>query len=91
MNSVVIWLLIYFPTRIQSRIESPSAKKTNAMQSKLSTSDISSGSSPVRYDSYKNPSSLEQRVQEFDKMAKYMIRKLEATKDKIESCDDGER
>ncbi|XP_037924847.1 dystrophin, isoforms A/C/F/G/H isoform X5 [Hermetia illucens] len=73
-----------------SRIESPSAKKTNAMQSKLSTSDISSGSSPVRYDSYKNPSSLEQRVQEFDKMAKYMIRKLEATKDKIESCDDGE-
>ncbi|XP_037924851.1 dystrophin, isoforms A/C/F/G/H isoform X9 [Hermetia illucens] len=75
---------------VKSRIESPSAKKTNAMQSKLSTSDISSGSSPVRYDSYKNPSSLEQRVQEFDKMAKYMIRKLEATKDKIESCDDGE-
>lgn len=40
--------------------------------------------------SFRNSDSLEQRVQDFDKTAKYMIRKLEATKEKIEQCDEGE-
>lgn len=39
---------------------------------------------------YTNPNSLEQRVQEFDKTAKYMIKKLEMIKERIESCSDGE-
>lgn len=42
-----------------------------------------------RYE-YKGASSLDQRVLEFDKTAKYMIRKLESTKEKIENSD-GER
>jgi phage shock protein A len=34
--------------------------------------------------------SLEQKVKEFDKTAKYMIKKLDQTKTKIEQCDDGQ-
>lgn len=37
----------------------------------------------------KNSISLEQRVSEFDKTAKYMIRKLETTRQTIENCEDG--
>lgn len=41
--------------------------------------------------SFRDSNSLEQRVQEFNKTAKYMIRKLEATKEKIDACIDDER
>ncbi|XP_055384433.1 dystrophin, isoforms A/C/F/G/H-like [Condylostylus longicornis] len=43
-----------------------------------------------RYELYRSSTSLEQRVQEFDKTAKYMIRKLEATKEKIDASNDNE-
>lgn len=81
--------MIYF--LFQSRIEIPVSKKPNNLFNKLSPSGDNSNltmASP-RYE-YKGASSLDQRVLEFDKTAKYMIRKLESTKEKIENSD-GER
>lgn len=77
----------------QSRIETPVSKKRENVFHKLSpsgdNSNLTMASPPPRYE-YKGASSLDQRVFEFDKTAKYMIRKLESTKEKIENSD-GER
>jgi hypothetical protein len=51
---------------------------------------LSFASPTSRYASYKVLTSLEQKVKEFDKTAKYMIKKLDQTKTKIEQCDDGQ-
>ncbi|XP_038108400.1 dystrophin, isoforms A/C/F/G/H isoform X6 [Culex quinquefasciatus] len=42
-----------------------------------------------RYDSYKKLTSLEQRVNEFDKTAKYMIKKLDQIREQLSSCGGG--
>lgn len=44
-----------------------------------------SASSPY---SYKSLTTLEQRVNEFDKTAKYMVKVLEKTKEKIQKCEE---
>ncbi|XP_053684966.1 dystrophin, isoforms A/C/F/G/H isoform X2 [Sabethes cyaneus] len=72
-----------------SRIETPS--KLAEKSFKIIPTEEQTPLSPnvYRYDSYKTLTSLEQRVNEFDKTAKYMIKKLEQTRRKIDSCDDG--
>ncbi|XP_053684970.1 dystrophin, isoforms A/C/F/G/H isoform X6 [Sabethes cyaneus] len=74
---------------LQSRIETPS--KLAEKSFKIIPTEEQTPLSPnvYRYDSYKTLTSLEQRVNEFDKTAKYMIKKLEQTRRKIDSCDDG--
>ncbi|XP_059621292.1 dystrophin, isoforms A/C/F/G/H isoform X2 [Phlebotomus argentipes] len=56
------------------RIETPKILKPATKANKVPTGD---------------EGSLEQRVGEFEKTAKYMVRKLEATRQEIERCDDG--
>ncbi|XP_055532572.1 dystrophin, isoforms A/C/F/G/H isoform X3 [Wyeomyia smithii] len=72
-----------------SRIETPS--KLAEKSFKISSPEEQTPLSPsiYQYDSYKTLTSLEQRVTEFDKTAKYMIKKLEQTRRKIDNCDDG--
>ncbi|XP_055532577.1 dystrophin, isoforms A/C/F/G/H isoform X7 [Wyeomyia smithii] len=74
---------------LQSRIETPS--KLAEKSFKISSPEEQTPLSPsiYQYDSYKTLTSLEQRVTEFDKTAKYMIKKLEQTRRKIDNCDDG--
>ncbi|XP_055693426.1 dystrophin, isoforms A/C/F/G/H isoform X2 [Lutzomyia longipalpis] len=55
------------------RIETPKIQKPATRSNKVPNDD----------------GSLEQRVGEFEKTAKYMVRKLEATRQEIERCDDG--
>ncbi|XP_059621294.1 dystrophin, isoforms A/C/F/G/H isoform X4 [Phlebotomus argentipes] len=59
---------------VQGRIETPKILKPATKANKVPTGD---------------EGSLEQRVGEFEKTAKYMVRKLEATRQEIERCDDG--
>lgn len=66
----------------QGRIETPNSAKSTGQQNKFP--DLTT-SSMVN----KNSISLEQRVLEFDKTAKYMIRKLDTTRKTIENCDEG--
>ncbi|XP_055693448.1 dystrophin, isoforms A/C/F/G/H isoform X5 [Lutzomyia longipalpis] len=58
---------------VQGRIETPKIQKPATRSNKVPNDD----------------GSLEQRVGEFEKTAKYMVRKLEATRQEIERCDDG--
>ncbi|KAJ6635992.1 Dystrophin, isoforms A/C/F/G/H, partial [Pseudolycoriella hygida] len=74
----IIELQFYF----QGRIETPNSAKSTGQQNKFPDLTATSMVS-------KNSISLEQRVFEFDKTAKYMIRKLEATRQAIERCDEG--
>ncbi|XP_062563799.1 dystrophin, isoforms A/C/F/G/H-like isoform X2 [Armigeres subalbatus] len=77
---------------LQSRIETPNASKLGEKSFKVVSPGDQSPLSPIgtyRYDSYKKLTSLEQRVNEFDKTAKYMIKKLEQTREKIDNCEDG--
>ncbi|XP_054725121.1 dystrophin, isoforms A/C/F/G/H-like [Anastrepha obliqua] len=81
-----------------SRIETPGAKKPNLLDSKILPSSPSMDDSNITLKSpysenslsFRDNAPLDQRVQSFDKMAKYMIRKMEATKEKIEKSDEGE-
>ncbi|XP_069963262.1 dystrophin, isoforms A/C/F/G/H isoform X4 [Bactrocera oleae] len=81
-----------------SRIETPGAKKPNFFESKILPTSPSLDDSNITLKSpysdsplsFRDNAPLDQRVQTFDKMAKYMIRKMEATKDKIEKCNEGE-
>lgn len=66
----------------QGRIETPTSAKLTDRQNKFPDLTASSMTS-------KNSISLDQRVFEFDKTAKYMIKKLDATRETIEKCDDG--
>ncbi|XP_029733075.2 dystrophin, isoforms A/C/F/G/H isoform X10 [Aedes albopictus] len=77
---------------LQSRIETPNASKLGEKNFKIASPGDQPPVSPIgsyRFDSYKKLTSLEQRVGEFDKTAKYMIKKLEQTREKIDNCDDG--
>ncbi|XP_036335017.1 dystrophin, isoforms A/C/F/G/H [Rhagoletis pomonella] len=81
-----------------SRIETPGTKKPNFLDSKVLPSATSMDDSNITLKSpysesplsFRDSAPLDQRVQTFDKMAKYMIRKMEATKEKIQKCDEGE-
>ncbi|XP_023158466.1 dystrophin, isoforms A/C/F/G/H isoform X1 [Ceratitis capitata] len=81
-----------------SRIETPGTKKPNNFESKILPNSPSLDDSNITLKSphaesplsFRDNAPLDQRVQTFDKMAKYMIRKMEATKEKIEKCDEGE-
>ncbi|XP_067614346.1 dystrophin, isoforms A/C/F/G/H isoform X3 [Eurosta solidaginis] len=81
-----------------SRIETPGAKKPNFFESKILPTSPSLDDSNITLKSpysesalsFRDNAPLDQRVQSFDKMAKYMIRKMEAAKEKIEKCDEGE-
>ncbi|XP_032597632.1 dystrophin, isoforms A/C/F/G/H isoform X2 [Drosophila grimshawi] len=78
-----------------SRIETPSTKKPNSFLSKvlnsmpspLDDSNVTLKSPPGELPASAN---LEQRVQEFNKLSKQMIYKLEVTKAKIEQCHESE-
>ncbi|KRF83673.1 dystrophin, isoforms A/C/F/G/H isoform X5 [Drosophila virilis] len=80
-----------------SRIETPSTKKPNSFLSKvlnsmpspLDDSNVTLKSPPSEQPST-SPINLEQRVQEFNKLAKQMIYKLELTKVKIEQGHESE-
>lgn len=76
---------------LQSRIETPNTSKLGEKSFKILSPEEQSPLSPIvyRYDSYKKLTSLEQRVNEFDKTAKYMIKKLDQTREKIDNCEDG--
>lgn len=84
---------------LQSRIETPTAKKPNSFTSKILPQSPSLDDSNITlkspYDEisrpFSNTGSLEQRVFEFEKSAKNMVAKLEKTKEKIEKCSDGAR
>ncbi|XP_060647975.1 dystrophin, isoforms A/C/F/G/H isoform X12 [Drosophila nasuta] len=82
---------------VVSRIETPSTKKPNSFLSKV----LSSMPSTPLDDSNETlksppcgeasaPTGLEQRVQDFNKLAEQMIYKLELTKVKIEQCHESE-
>ncbi|XP_067614380.1 dystrophin, isoforms A/C/F/G/H isoform X10 [Eurosta solidaginis] len=83
---------------VVSRIETPGAKKPNFFESKILPTSPSLDDSNITLKSpysesalsFRDNAPLDQRVQSFDKMAKYMIRKMEAAKEKIEKCDEGE-
>ncbi|XP_023158470.1 dystrophin, isoforms A/C/F/G/H isoform X5 [Ceratitis capitata] len=83
---------------VVSRIETPGTKKPNNFESKILPNSPSLDDSNITLKSphaesplsFRDNAPLDQRVQTFDKMAKYMIRKMEATKEKIEKCDEGE-
>lgn len=66
----------------QGRIETPNSAKSAGRQNKFP--DLTAASM-----TNKNSISLEQRVSEFDKTAKYMIRKLDTTRQTIENCTEG--
>ncbi|KRF83671.1 dystrophin, isoforms A/C/F/G/H isoform X22 [Drosophila virilis] len=82
---------------VVSRIETPSTKKPNSFLSKvlnsmpspLDDSNVTLKSPPSEQPST-SPINLEQRVQEFNKLAKQMIYKLELTKVKIEQGHESE-
>ncbi|XP_055852370.1 dystrophin, isoforms A/C/F/G/H isoform X3 [Episyrphus balteatus] len=86
-----------------NRMETSSTKKPNEMLSKMLPSSsssmeedefmgklMSSNNEMAIIPKYGHSNSLDQRIQAFDKTAKYMIKKLELTKQKIQSCTDGE-
>ncbi|XP_037944329.1 dystrophin, isoforms A/C/F/G/H-like [Teleopsis dalmanni] len=83
-----------------SRMETPSTKKSDSCHNKVLSNSTSIDDSNITLQSpdmeilsnnvRMSDSSLEQRVNEFEKMSKYMIRKLETTKELIENCPDGE-
>ncbi|XP_028897149.1 dystrophin, isoforms A/C/F/G/H isoform X6 [Zeugodacus cucurbitae] len=83
---------------VVSRIETPGAKKPNFFESKVLPTSPSLDDSNITLKSphsdsplsFRDNAPLDQRVQTFDKMAKYMIRKMEATREKIEKCNEGE-
>ncbi|XP_030080850.1 dystrophin, isoforms A/C/F/G/H isoform X10 [Drosophila hydei] len=82
---------------VVSRIETPSAKKPNSFLSKvlhsmpspLDDSNVTLKSPPSEQPST-SPGNLEQRVQDFNKLAKQMIYQLEMTKTKIEQSHESE-
>ena len=84
---------------LQSRIETPTAKKPNSFTSKILPQSPSLDDSNITLKSpyaeisrpFSNTGSLEQRVLEFEKSAKNMMAKLEKTKEKIEKSTEGER
>ncbi|XP_058831030.1 dystrophin, isoforms A/C/F/G/H isoform X2 [Topomyia yanbarensis] len=73
-----------------SRIETPNSSKLVEKKFKIASADEQIFLTPgiLRHDSYKTFTSLEQRVNEFDKTAKYMIKKLEQTRKLIDNCED---
>ncbi|XP_073838432.1 dystrophin isoform X6 [Musca autumnalis] len=84
---------------VVSRIETPSAKKPNSFSNKILPQSPSIDDSNITLKSpySETPSSqfpsgsLEQRVSEFEKNAKYMMMRLDKTKEKIEKNTEGER
>ncbi|XP_065355048.1 dystrophin, isoforms A/C/F/G/H isoform X4 [Calliphora vicina] len=82
-----------------SRIETPTTKKPNAFSSKILPQSPSLDDSNITLKSpyadipkpFANSGTLEQRVLEFENSAKYMMAKLEKTKEKIEKTTEGER
>ncbi|XP_055923872.1 dystrophin, isoforms A/C/F/G/H isoform X9 [Eupeodes corollae] len=85
---------------IANRIKTPPTKNPNEILSKMlpSTTEENKLDGQFRFPSnenlmlpkYGNSNSLDQRVQAFDKTAKYMIKKLEMTKQKIYACSGGD-
>ncbi|XP_065355050.1 dystrophin, isoforms A/C/F/G/H isoform X6 [Calliphora vicina] len=84
---------------VVSRIETPTTKKPNAFSSKILPQSPSLDDSNITLKSpyadipkpFANSGTLEQRVLEFENSAKYMMAKLEKTKEKIEKTTEGER
>ncbi|KAM7360342.1 dystrophin isoform 3-T3 [Cochliomyia hominivorax] len=82
-----------------SRIETPTAKKPNNFSTKILPQSPSFDDSNITLKSpysdlvkpFANVGSLEQRVMDFEKSAKYMMAQLEKTKEKIEKSTEGER
>ncbi|XP_058979268.1 dystrophin, isoforms A/C/F/G/H isoform X5 [Musca domestica] len=82
-----------------SRIETPTTKKPNSFASKILPQSPSMDDSNITlkspYSEVPIPQfpggSLEQRVSEFEKNAKYMMMRLDKTKEKIEKNTEGER
>ncbi|XP_055596147.1 dystrophin, isoforms A/C/F/G/H isoform X5 [Uranotaenia lowii] len=70
---------------VQSRIETPNTSKVG---NQFSSPQSEHSSIVYGYDSYKKLTSLEHRVDEFEKTAKYMIKKLEQTREQIDSCEE---
>ncbi|XP_055596145.1 dystrophin, isoforms A/C/F/G/H isoform X3 [Uranotaenia lowii] len=68
-----------------SRIETPNTSKVG---NQFSSPQSEHSSIVYGYDSYKKLTSLEHRVDEFEKTAKYMIKKLEQTREQIDSCEE---
>ncbi|XP_055923865.1 dystrophin, isoforms A/C/F/G/H isoform X2 [Eupeodes corollae] len=85
---------------LMNRIKTPPTKNPNEILSKMlpSTTEENKLDGQFRFPSnenlmlpkYGNSNSLDQRVQAFDKTAKYMIKKLEMTKQKIYACSGGD-
>ncbi|XP_017846436.1 dystrophin, isoforms A/C/F/G/H isoform X3 [Drosophila busckii] len=73
-----------------SRIETPTTKKPNSFLSKVLPTTPQDDSNVTLKSPQGEPLSLEQRVMEFNKLAKQMIYKLELTKVKIEQCHESE-
>ncbi|KAM7360345.1 dystrophin isoform 6-T8 [Cochliomyia hominivorax] len=84
---------------VVSRIETPTAKKPNNFSTKILPQSPSFDDSNITLKSpysdlvkpFANVGSLEQRVMDFEKSAKYMMAQLEKTKEKIEKSTEGER
>lgn len=80
-------------------METPNTKKPNAFSSKILPQSPSLDDSNLTLKSpysdipksFTNLGTLEQRVLDFERTAKYMMAKLEKTKEKIEKCSEGER
>lgn len=75
----------------QSRIETPNSKKIELRDKQTTFADESfaapmSTSSPI---TYKSVTPLEQRVDEFEKTSRYMMKKLDKTLQQIRVCNDG--
>ncbi|XP_017846443.1 dystrophin, isoforms A/C/F/G/H isoform X10 [Drosophila busckii] len=75
---------------VVSRIETPTTKKPNSFLSKVLPTTPQDDSNVTLKSPQGEPLSLEQRVMEFNKLAKQMIYKLELTKVKIEQCHESE-
>ncbi|CRK92206.1 CLUMA_CG005754, isoform A [Clunio marinus] len=75
-----------------SRIETPNNHKLEFKDKEASFSADDSFSSPLLTSSpftYKSVTPLDQRVEQFEKTSKYMIKKLDQTLQQIKSCEGG--
>lgn len=75
----------------QSRIATPNNNKRDLKDKDASFSADDSFTSPLLTSSpftYKSVTPLEQRVDQFEKTARYMVKKLDQTLQQIQACDD---
>lgn len=75
----------------QSRIETPNSSKIEHKEASFSPDDSFVGSPPLMTSSpftYKSMTPLDQRVEQFEKTARYMMKKLDQTLQQIKECDD---